>query len=138
MAGVPVTRLQAQRFLGFAQFYQRVLPHLAAASRQFIEETGRVGTFVLSQEALVCYCLIKQILEHVTLWIFDKDRKLFIIADGQPGGVGAVAYQFDDQGNERPLQFAAQSLTPKLRRKLAMFTTEVEAFALMFSVSRFS
>ncbi len=80
---VPVTRLRAQRFLGFAQFYQRFLPHLAAASRQLIEETERVGTFVLSQ---VCYYLIKQmILEHVTLWIFDKDRKLFIIADGQPG-----------------------------------------------------
>ena len=62
------------------------------------------------------------------------DREFILQTDASDVGVGAVLSQLDDDGKERPVAFASQSLSARDRN---YSVTEKEAYGVVYAVRHF-
>lgn len=76
----------------------------------------------------------KQMQSDVILTHFDPKLPLVLAVDASPYGIGAVLSHQMQDGTERPIQFASQTLS-KVQQKYSQI--DKEALAIVFGVRRF-
>lgn len=65
---------------------------------------------------------------------YDPGETLVLATDASPVGVGAVLIHIYNDGSERPIQFASQTLSPTQQRYSQI---DREAYAIIFGVRKF-
>lgn len=116
-------------------WYRRFIKDFAAVAAPLSDCLKNPKSFKLTPEAEKSFEELKARLTTAPVLVHADFSKPFIIAcDASTEGIGGVLSQLDDEGNERPIYFFSQKLSP---RQKAYSITELECLAAVASVKKF-
>lgn len=132
---IPRTAKQLRRFLGTAGWYRRFIRDFSSLSAPLTDCLKINKKFEMSAEAEEAFQALKMALTSAPVLVHpDFRRPYFIQCDASHVGIGAVLFQRDDEGADRPIAF----FSAKLRgAQLNYSVTEKECLAAVKAVERF-
>ena len=96
----------------------------------------KLRKFMVNEEAVKSFNEVKYALTHAPVLAHPNFKeRYFIQCDASNVGVGAVLFQRDTEGNERPISFYSQKLSAAQSN---YSVTEKECLAAVLAVKRFS
>ena len=126
---------QLQSFLGLVNYYGKFLPNLSRTLPPLHRLLQKKATWTWEPEQQKAFQEAKSQLTSPNLLVhFDPDRELTLACDASPYGVGAVLSHCMDDGSEKPIAFASQSLAPAEKRYAQL---DKEGLAIVFGVKKF-
>ena len=134
-APVPQDITQLKSFLGLINYYRKFLPDLSSllAPLNSLLQKGTKWTWSDSQQT--AFDEAKKLLQSsVVLAHYDPSKKLILVCDASPYGIGAVLSQYQDDNTERPVAYASRSLS-KAEKNYSH--PEKEGLAVIFGVKHF-
>jgi len=133
----PVTKRQLKQRLGLLSYYRDYVPNYAAIAKPLTALTGKREPSVLNwgeREQQAFETLRQKVCEAPVLATPNPGRPFRLHTDASAVSVGCHLSQCDDAGQEHPIAFASQKLTPT---QCAWATIEREAYAVIWALGRF-
>lgn len=131
----PKTIRQVRSFLGLAGWYRRFISNFSAVSAPITDLLGNNGKLVWTPAAQVAFDELKTKLTSAPVLTHPDFSRAFVIqCDASITGVGAVLFQLDDEGHERPIAYMSKKLNSAQRNYTI---TELECLAAVLSVKKF-
>ena len=128
-----VTELRS--FLGLLNYYSRFLPTLSAKMAPLYSLLQKMTSWSWGSQQQEAFSIAKDALQEDTLLVhFDPSKPLIVACDVSQYGLGAVLSHKMDNGEDRPVAFASQTLNPT-EKKYSQF--ENEGLAIIFAVKKF-
>ena len=133
----PTTKKDVRRIMGFFSYFRNFIPALAEKARVITDLTrDNVPTKVpweqKHQEALD---KLKDDLSKATqLHTIDFTKEFGLSVDASATAVGCCLFQWNKEGQEKPIAFASLKLT---NTQMHWSTIEREAFAVIWALKRF-
>lgn len=111
---VPASRKELQRFLGFANFFQRSIRDYSKVVSPLTKLTSVNVTFRWTEEADMAFRKLKKLFTSAPVFIQPDTSKQFIVeVDASDFGVGAVLSQYVGTDNHlHPCAFLFHRLSP--------------------------
>ena len=107
----PQTVKEVQSFLGMTNYYRTLMPDYARKAEPLIRLTKKGVKFVWSQEQDLAFQTLKDLLiSHQVMAHPQTDKPYILYTDACDYAVGAVLYQKDDSGVERPIAYFSKQL----------------------------
>lgn len=132
---VPKNVREVRSFIGVAGWYRRFIRNFSELTAPLTNLIKKDKKFVISKEALDSFHNVKYALTRAPVLVHpDFKRHFFIQCDASNVGIGAVLFQKDDSGNERPIAFFSQKLNSAQSN---YSVTEKECLAAIMAVKRF-
>lgn len=131
----PNTIRQVRRFMGIAGWYRRFISNFSAISAPITDLLGKTGKLIWTPEAQIAFEELKAKLTSAPVLTHpDFERPFVIQCDASMTGVGAVLFQLDDDGNEKPIAYMSKKLNTAQRNYTI---TELECLAAVLSIKKF-
>ena len=133
----PITKRQLKQRLGLLSYYRDYVPNYAAIAKPLTALTGKREPSVLNwgeREQQAFETLRQLVCEAPVLATPTPGQPFRLHTDASAISVGCQLSQCDDTGQEHPIAFASQKLTPT---QCAWATIEREAYAVIWALSRF-
>ncbi|KAI3655544.1 hypothetical protein MP638_007198, partial [Amoeboaphelidium occidentale] len=98
-------------FLGFVNFYRRLIPQFATLTQPLTDLLRKDSQFLWQEQQENAFKLLKESFREDLLLLHPQDHKPFIVeTDSSDYGIGGVLSQFDDQNVLRPVAFYSRQL----------------------------
>lgn len=131
----PQTVKEVRSFLGLAGYYRRFYSRFATIAAPLTELTKTGKVFKWSETRAQSFVTLTNLLCSAPILMYPNfDREFILYTDASDVSVGAVLSQIDDNGKERIVAYASQSLSEGERR---YSTTGKEAFAIVYATRHF-
>ncbi|XP_069498702.1 uncharacterized protein, partial [Ambystoma mexicanum] len=102
-----------QRFLGFANFYRRFIPHFSLMTKPLTYLLKKDIPFVWAAETQRSFEQLKILFTQAPiLQVPDQSRRFIVESDASQYALGAVLLQPDEQNIERPVAYLSKTLSP--------------------------
>ena len=126
---------QLRSFLGLVNYCERFIQSLATITAPLRELTMKGAPWTWEHRHQTAFEAIKKELEKdCTMAFYNPEHKSLVTVDASPVGVGAILFQFDNDGNERIVAYASRALT-QVEQKYSQ--TEKEALAVVYGSEKF-
>lgn len=134
---IPIPRCtrDVRRFLGLTSWFRRFIKDYAEITVPLTRTLRKSAKFTFDEEAIEAFSRLKVALTTspvLTHPVFDK--RFFVQCDASNLGVGAVLYQLDAEGLERPIAFHSAQLNSAQRN---YSVTERECLAVVSAIGKF-
>lgn len=130
----PKTKRQARAFLGLAGWYRRFIENFSSIASP-ITETLKLKSFQFSDEACSAFQLLKEALTSTPLLVHpDFSKPFYVQCDASDVGIGGVLFQYDTNGDEKPIYFYSAKLNSAQKN---YSVTERECLAVIKSIEKF-
>lgn len=132
---IPKSTRDVRRFLGMASWFRRFIKDYAEITAALTSTLKKGKVFSFDQNAIEAFNKLKvalttsPVLNHP---VFDK--RFYVQCDASNLGLGAVLFQLDAEGLERPIAFHSAQLT-KAERNYSV--TERECLAVISAIKKF-
>ena len=131
----PGTVKEVRSFLGLAGYYRKFLPRYATVAAPLTDLTKKDNKFVWTEECEQAFQTIKNSVSSAPVLKYPRfDREFILQTDASDVGLGPVLSQIDDDGVEKVVAFASQTLSTRERNFSA---TEKEAYTIVFGTRHF-
>ncbi|KAI3655287.1 hypothetical protein MP638_001659, partial [Amoeboaphelidium occidentale] len=98
-------------FLGFVNFYRRLIPQFATKTQPLTDLLRKDSQFLWQEQQENAFKILKESFREDLLLLHPQDHKPFIVeTDSSDYGIGGVLSQFDDQKVLRPVAFYSRQL----------------------------
>lgn len=132
---VPKTIRQIRSFMGMAGWYQRYISNFSSIAAPITDLLAGKAKFEWTTNAQLAFGTLKdKLMSAPVLAHPDFKRPFYIQCDASSTGIGAVLFQLDDDGNERPIAFMSKKLNAAQRNYTI---TELECLAAVTAIKRF-
>lgn len=132
---IPKSVREIRSFLGTAGWYRRFIKGFSSISAPLTDLIKKDKRFVMTVEAKNSFETLKRALTSAPVLVHpDFKKRFFIQCDASSFGVGAVLFQMDSEGNERPIAFFSQKLNNAQKN---YSVTEKECLAAILAVKKF-
>lgn len=122
-------------FSGLAGYYRRFVPGFATVAVPLTALTKQDRSFDWTSEYDQAFQTLKTLISSPSVLKYPRfDREFVVHTDASDVAVGAVLSQVDDDGIEKPVAYASQSLSARERN---YSTTEKEAYAIVYAARHF-
>ena len=130
----PVTKGNAQAFLGLVGYYGCFIPHFATVAAPLTDLTCKrhLQHITWNAEAEIAFQNLKDLFMETP--VLDHSRSYALQTDASERGLGAVLSQADHQGDEHPIAYASRKLLP---RETKYSTIEKECLAIVWALKFF-
>ncbi|XP_036318010.1 uncharacterized protein K02A2.6-like [Rhagoletis pomonella] len=126
----PTNRDEVRSFLGLINYYGRFVKNLSSLVFPLNRLLQKEIKFNFDKDCEKAFLEVKkQLQSDSVLTHYDPKKTLILAVDASPIGVGAVLSQLNEDGSERPLQFASQTLN-KVQQRYSQ--VDKEAYAIIF------
>ncbi|EQD72922.1 hypothetical protein B1A_05209, partial [mine drainage metagenome] len=129
----PKTNTELKRFYNLAGFYRKFIKGYAKIAKPLTDLANVPGKKVkveLTEEAKKAYQkIIKKLSKEPVLVLPDLTRPFEVRTDALDYAIGAVLFQRDEKGNERPIAFGSRVLSKTEQR---YSTTKREMLAICY------
>lgn len=130
----PRDKSKVRSYVGMLNFYRRYLPDLAATVAPLNALLKLNARFIWDERAKCAFERSKNLLKASKLLVhYDPNLPVKLTCDASRVGVAAVLSHIVD-GEERPIQFASQKLTPA---QVMYPQIEREGLAIIFGLDKF-
>lgn len=132
---IPKTTRDVRRFLGMASWFRRFIRNYAEITASITSTLKKGKPFCFDGQAIESFNKLKvalttsPVLSHP---VFDK--RFYVQCDASNLGIGAVLYQLDAEGLERPIAFHSAQLS-KAEQNYSV--TERECLAVISAIKKF-
>jgi len=134
-APAPSKVSELKLFLGLVNYYGKFLPNLASVLAPLYKLLQRSQLWTWNSEQQAAFKKVNKMLTAPNLLEhFDDSKQLILACDASSYGVGAVLSHINGDKPERPVAYAARSLSATERKYSQL---DREALAIMFGVSKF-
>ena len=124
-----------QQFLGLANYYRRFVENFAKIAKPLHRLTEKTAKYEWTSESQAAFEELRQRLASAPVLAFPDYSKHFVLdTDASDKGIGAVLSQIDDDGSERVIAYASNTLS-KAERKYCV--THKELLAVTVFISHF-
>lgn len=131
---LPKSKKQVRGFLGLSGWYRRFIENFASVAAP-LSDTIKGDKFVMTDEAKTSFEKLKNLLTTPPVLAQpDFTRTFHLQCDASNSGIGAVLFQVDDNGEEKPLYYYSAKLTSAEKN---YSVTERECLAVIKSVKKF-
>jgi hypothetical protein len=121
-------------FIGMASYYRKFIPHFAHIAEPLIELTRKKRVFRWNTACQEAFDQLKSSLSSAPVLAHpDPDRDFFLATDASDYAIGAVLFQRDGTGNERPVRFLSKTLSSSER---VWGVPDREAYALVYAIEK--
>jgi hypothetical protein len=132
----PTTQKACRAFVSAALYYQRFYNLNLRDAITVLDRGSNHQTWQLTRERRAAFITIREELSKLdSLKSPNFDKPFRLSTDASKEGVGALLEQEDDNGQWRPIAYAATRLKEVMRRGWS--TPECEAFAIFWACKRF-
>lgn len=132
---MPANKDDVRAFLGLVNYYGRFVKNLSSITYPLNKLLQKDVEFVFDQKCKEAFLEVKQQMQtNIVLTYYNPKLQVVLAVDASPIGVGAVLSHMFDDGTERPLQFASQTLN-KVQQRYSQI--DKEAYAVIFGVKKF-
>lgn len=132
---VPKNLKQVRGFLGLTGWYRRFIRNFSSETFAITEILKCKKKFQWSDEAQLAFEKIKHLLTTAPILTNpDFTKKFFLQCDASDYGIGAVLFQLDNEGNERPIAYMSKKLNSAQKN---YSVTERECLAAVEAIKRF-
>ncbi|XP_017482654.1 PREDICTED: uncharacterized protein K02A2.6-like [Rhagoletis zephyria] len=129
---VPTNREEVRAFMGLVNYYGRFVKNLSDIVHPINRLLLDKVTWSFDKKCKVAFEEIKkQMQSNVILAHYDSKLPITLAVDASPIGVGAVLSHMYEDGTERPIQFASQTLS-KVQQRYSQL--DKEAYAIIFGI----
>ena len=126
---------ELRSFLDLLQYYGKFLPNLATLLHPLNALLKSGSKWVWSTECSKAFQAAKQLLVTApVLAHYDPELPIRLASDASAYGIRAVISHICEDGSERPIAFASQTLSPA---EMNYPQTEKEALSLIYGVTKF-
>jgi hypothetical protein len=136
---VPKSMKAVQSVLGVWNYIRNFIPNFSVRALPLTNLVGskkKSKTFLWTDECQAAFDDLKTAtLDTSLLANIDYTKQIFIRCDSSQYGAGAVLFQFDELGRERPISYASRKYTLAERNYC---TFQQEAAAVVWSLEKFS
>ena len=123
----PTSRREVQQFLGLANYYRRFVEDFAKIAKPLYRLTEKTVKYEWTSECQAAFNELRQRLVSAPVLTFPDYSKHFVLdTDASYTGIGAVLSQTDDDGLERVIAYASNTLS-KAERKYCVTRKELLA-----------
>lgn len=131
----PQNKDEVRAFLGLINYYGRFIKKLSDIVYPLNRLLQNDVKFEFSEKCVKAFEEIKKQMQSDTvLTHYDPKLQLLLAVDASPTGVGAVLSHVYDDGSEKPIQFASQTLS-KVQQRYSQI--DREAYAIIHGVRKF-
>ena len=131
----PADKADVRSFMGLVNYYGRFVRNLSTVVYPLNRLLQDDVPFSFDESCEKAFKDIKQLMQSDTvLTHYDPKRPLILAVDASPIGVGAVLSHTYEDGSERPIQFASQTLS-KVQQRYSH--NDKEAYAVIYGVRKF-
>lgn len=132
---IPRSVREVRSFLGTAGWYRRFIRNFSSMTAPLTDLIRKGIKFKITDAARDSFDQVKSALTTAPVLAHpDFKKRFFIQCDASSYGVGAVLFQKDSEGNERPIAFFSQKLNEAQRN---YSVTEKECLAAVLAIKRF-
>ncbi|XP_059610782.1 uncharacterized protein K02A2.6-like [Phlebotomus argentipes] len=130
----PTNKDEVRAYTGFVNYYGRFFPHLSTKLHPINDLLKKKG-FHWNKHCEKAFREIKkEMSSDKVLAHFDEKQVVVVAVDASPVGVGAcLGHRYED-GTERPVNFASQTLTDTQKKYTQL---DKEAYAIIFGLKKF-
>ena len=126
---------ELRSFLGLLHYYGKFLPNLATLLHPLNALLKSGSKWVWSTECSKAFQAAKQLLVTApVLAHYDPELPIRLAGDASAYGIGAIISHICEDGSERPIAFASQTLSPA---EMNYPQIEKEALSLIYGVTKF-
>ena len=126
---------ELRSFLGLLHYYGKFLPNLATLLHPLNALLKSGSKWVWSTECSKAFQAAKQLLVTAPVFAhYDSELPIRLAGDASAYGIGAVISHICEDGSERPIAFASQTLSPA---EMNYPQIEKEALSLIYGVTKF-
>ena len=136
-APAPGNVSQLRSFLGLINYYGKFLPNLSSTLAPLYRLLQKECSWICSwgPRQQKAFKEAKSMLTGLCLLVhYDPDRELVLACDASPYGVGAVLSHRMEDGSDKPVAFASQSLAAAEKKYSQL---DKEALAIVFGEKKF-
>lgn len=125
---------ELQTFLGKLNYYDKFLQSRATVFEPLYRLIDKGVSWTWEEKQEEAFCKAKEMLSSSKLLVhYDLQKEVVIYCDASPVGVGAVLSHVQEDGTDRPIEFASRSLT-KPEKNYSQ--TDKEALSIIFAVKK--
>lgn len=126
---------EVRSFLGTAGWYRRFIPNFSSLTAPLSNLISKGPKFKMTEEAIESFDKLKQLLNTAPVIVHPNFKEHFYLqCDASNYGIGAVLYQKDENGNEKPISYFSQKLNSA---QMNYSVTEKECLAAVLAIKRF-
>ncbi|XP_070566393.1 uncharacterized protein [Ptychodera flava] len=128
----PVTKRDVRSFLGLAGYYRKFIPNFSDIATPLTELTCKnsPANVQWTQSCVDAFQKLKDALaSSPVLAVPDYNKPFVVQTDASDHGIGAVLCQYDDKGEEHPVQYISRK-TPPQGEKLPNYRKRVFSHCL--------
>ena len=130
----PDSKNSLLKFLGFINYHREFVPSLSTTAEPLYAMTRKAAVFRWTGECQEAFDVLRnELLQRITLILPNDDDPFILDTDASDFALGACLYQVQG-GQEVPVAFASQVLTPVQRRYC---TTRKELLAIVVFTRQF-
>ena len=132
----PTNIKQIRQFCGLANYFRHLIPNFSRLSGVITKLTKKDSDWKggqLPPESHKAFLRLKDVLTKAPVVAFPNPKKPFLVSTDaslgdkyNPGGLGAVLTQLDDNGNQRAVAYASRALKDS-ERNYSAFLLEMQA-----------
>ena len=134
-APAPENVTQLKSFLGMLNYYHRHIPNMADILEPLHCLLRKNCTWNWGEQQEQAFKKAKELLTSSTLLVhYDPNKQIILSCDASPYGLGAVLAHRMSDGSERPIAYAARTLSNAERNYSQI---EKEGLAIVYGVKKF-
>jgi len=137
----PETKNQLRQLLGFFSYFREFIPNYAELTKPLRDLTAKRVPNVLTncwkEQHEETFQTLKDVLIQATdnpLFVADFSKPFNVTVDASNHALAGLLSQYDDEGQDRPIAFASQKLTPTQQ---AWSTVEREAYTVIWAITKY-
>lgn len=131
----PTNVTELKSLLGLINYYGKFVPNLSTILEPLHKLLKKEIAWDWNKQCKQALSTVKNCLTSApVLTLFDPNKTIKLTTDACQVGVGAVIAHIFDNGEEKPIAFASQTLTAAQR---AWSQIEREAYAIIFGIKKF-
>lgn len=132
---VPTSKEEVKRFVAFCNYYRKFVQNFNQITGCLNDLTKKKSIFLWTERCQASFDLMKSKLTNPPILAYPNFSREFIITtDASDLACGAVLSQLDDEGNDKPVQYASRSFTQGEKNKPVI---EKELVAIHWAVNIF-
>jgi len=130
----PKTIQELRRFLGLAGWFRQFIKNYAEITAELFEALKKKRFKWTPGMGIAFEKIKKELREAKNLRLANYNKKFILKTDASNVGIGAVLMQEDEEGKQRPIQWASKKLTETEKR---YGITEKEMLAVVWGIEKF-